>query len=310
MSKWREIASEVKAEGEARRGNFSPEPGSWPDRSYRYWRDAQWDPPQRENFCHFWRVAVIWSPVLRVRRFFRRNQEWIVGGLIGLAVVGILGTLAWVIISDDNTMMTLGWIGAVIAVMLYVLMGISMGVYMADPEEEMDGFQKTLAVLSAPVSVLVYGFVRFVDGAPGRWLARHGLQIVMGLLLGGLALFLGFVAYDLISSNGAAGVFYVGFIVAFLFTVAWVARNGGDWVAGWRARKERIEAERYEKWLAEFENENDTPQVESVPRKPTWVGRKVRAAGDLLILIGQVVRVNKWKICPYVTIVDDTTEIA
>lgn len=309
MSKWRDIAQEVKAEGEARRGNFSPEPGSWPDRSYRYWRDAQFDPPKRENFCHFWRVAVLWSPMLRFRRWWNRHEDVITITFFSLLGAVIFGLIGWGIVSEQNTGEILAFIGIGVVGFLYVLAGIGGGVMMGDPDADIGFSERALFIATLPISVPVYGLARFFNGAPGKWMNKHGLQILMGMAMLGVSLALGSLCYGIISSKGLAGVFIVGLIGAVLFSAAWVIRNAGDWVAGWRARQDRIEEERLEKLYAEWGTISpDLPAAE--PKERTWVGKKMRAAGDLLILVGQVVRVNKWKICPYVTIIDDTTETA
>lgn len=53
----------ILAEGKRRRGNFSPAPGSAPLRAYNYWAENGGTVPKQENFCHFWRVVVIWAPI-------------------------------------------------------------------------------------------------------------------------------------------------------------------------------------------------------------------------------------------------------
>src|SRR4051812_11756485 len=74
MSNLRTRASEIKAAGEAERGNF--EPTGAPKRLYQYWlshsttsrADKVRTGLQRENFCHFWRVVAIWAPLMFLRR--------------------------------------------------------------------------------------------------------------------------------------------------------------------------------------------------------------------------------------------------
>lgn len=63
----RDKAEEIRQRGEAKRGNFSPEPNSGPVKAYKYfYANSGTDEPDRENFCHFWRVVVIWAPLLWV----------------------------------------------------------------------------------------------------------------------------------------------------------------------------------------------------------------------------------------------------
>ena len=58
-------SEQILKDGAAIRQTFTPEPNSAPTRAYKYWVESSQHGlyPENENFCHFWRVVLIWAPV-------------------------------------------------------------------------------------------------------------------------------------------------------------------------------------------------------------------------------------------------------
>lgn len=74
MSRMKQKADQVLAEGRASRETWTPKLGSTPLRVYRWWRRETGHYIYQENFCHFWRVVLIWAPFLRIRQMMRLNS--------------------------------------------------------------------------------------------------------------------------------------------------------------------------------------------------------------------------------------------
>ena len=76
---FRDKAAEITAKGEARRGHFSPDADSAHLKVYKWWVENSnyGETPQRENFCHYWRVVLIWSPLIWVAFKVIGGIEWI-----------------------------------------------------------------------------------------------------------------------------------------------------------------------------------------------------------------------------------------
>ncbi|MDN5835205.1 MAG: hypothetical protein L0H36_01050 [bacterium] len=65
MPKWRERAKSVRKQGEIQRRDWNPQSGSVHLRMYQWWqaRSSRAEDISRENFCHYWRVVMIWAPL-------------------------------------------------------------------------------------------------------------------------------------------------------------------------------------------------------------------------------------------------------
>jgi hypothetical protein len=155
---------EILAKGEAQRGQFDPEPGSAPVRMYQYWVDNSWvhgqSAPTRENFCHYWRIVLIWGPLWwlflhtlypvftsrpakaaarglrkihipqRIKTFFNENEEKILLGMVYALTAAfcatLLGILIYALIAKTvDTLIILGIIAATAAVVTLLIMTIS-----------------------------------------------------------------------------------------------------------------------------------------------------------------------------------------
>lgn len=64
MSHLRQRARVIKDEGAIQRRNWNPSPDSAHYKFYRYWQRSRRKYVARENFCHYWRVVLIWAPLL------------------------------------------------------------------------------------------------------------------------------------------------------------------------------------------------------------------------------------------------------
>lgn len=77
---FKEKANEIYKDGVARRGHFSPDPDSAHLKAYLWWieNSQAGEKPARENFCHYWRVVLIWTPLLWVAIKIIIGIEWLV----------------------------------------------------------------------------------------------------------------------------------------------------------------------------------------------------------------------------------------
>ena len=272
MSNFRSKAREIKAAGEAERGNF--EPTGAPLRLYNYWLSETRsergrkirDGYRKENFCHFWRVVAIWAPLM----FLRRKGEDFVTSKVGVAllILTALVSVATVVTTvGDWTDFLIGVGGAVAFVA--VLMGIIIG---------------------------------------SHWLIENHPKVATGGAIAFLAIAVLAFFTALIIDFGAVPVLawtagIAGGIAALVFILVKV----GEWISGLRAiAREKARAAEDEAWTRFYDGEGPDPSARPEPKPdPAWlvaVSNFFRGIGDFLILVGQIVRVKKWKICPMVEV--------
>lgn len=268
MSNMREKAREIKAAGEAERGNF--EPHGVPKRVYSYWlensvsnkADAIGSGQRRENFCHFWRVVAIWAPLL-----------W-----LGLEVVF---TKTFAVVLGLASLVALVWL---LTVSPTVLIGLGL-------------------ILTAVAAVAaVFGLFYLIDQYyPESWIPATK-KVLTGLLIVAIAAgLIGLLVAAVIDFGWIVLAYIAGFIagtVALIFGVATLS----TFIEGRRAlaRKKHsdyLDSLSYEEYLAYREQKN-------APREPGKISKFFSGVGDFLVLAAQVVRVKKWKICPMVDIND------
>lgn len=98
MSQLRQRAAQVKEVGAMERRNWNPAPGSAHHKIYRWWQRKSGKHVPVENFCHFWRVVLIWAPLRWLAKpLLVLLSLAIVGGIVTLAIFWlstILGVLA------------------------------------------------------------------------------------------------------------------------------------------------------------------------------------------------------------------------
>jgi hypothetical protein len=182
---------------------------------------------RQENFCHFWRVVLIWAPLLRLRKLTldRGAMVWLRRN-VGAAGLGL------------------------VACALY------------------------LAVLFTYGSIAV---ARELWDMVGAW----------AILLGPLSI-VAFIAV-LVGCIAVLGYAFKGF--------AWLYRtfkSSGDWTD----EPVRPIAPRRQRQLPSVRRQ--MPQTARIAS--SRLKRFCRSAGEYIVLLAQVIRVKKWKICPLVEI--------
>jgi hypothetical protein len=233
----RDKNKKVLSEGARERATFQPEPDSAPLKVYQYWLRVTDREPFRENFCHFWRVVLIWAPLAflvheglkpvftsRPMRKFGRGVAWV----------------------------------------------------FQKPNEK-------------------WKEVPFETRDKIEWGILYGVMTIFCL-----AALVGVVA--LVMSEGWLPlVFIIGSlaaVVGFVTLLVWLGEIVTQRKRAKRAERDRLRRENYSEYLAK--DDEFLPKKES--RLKTRVKAFFRGLGDFLILIVNVVRVKKWKICPLVEI--------
>ena len=271
MSNIREKAREIKAAGEAERGNFTPT--GVPKRMYNYWLDNSNSRKagriqrgmERENFCHFWRVVAIWAPLM----FLGRGIVKVVEHPVTLPLFGTL----FVITALTLLIWSGAWLGLLFAI------GLGLAIFIA-------------------AAAIVLGVIYVKDNWWTRGATRFTKKVFAFVSLTALA---AFVVFGLTMATLEIGLVFWVYLVsaaAILAGAVFALEKLSTYISGRRAlaRAEREAA--YERYLS---GEGPNPN-EREPREPGRIDKFFSGLGDFLILIFQVVRVNKWKICPMVEV--------
>lgn len=287
----REKAQEVKAAGEAARGDFTP--SGAPLRAYKYWAARSKNVPDRENFCHFWRVVVFWAPFMA----FRRGVESMFSSPVFLGLVAAVCLVA--IVLAGLTWTEFGAAALLVFVTIYACAGLVFGAVYADEKAKgrSENWLKWSTFATLPTSWASYSAMTVsnkLDRSTKRTVGNALLALIataglIAILVAGFA--------DL---GWSFLLVLLGFVLALAVFVAVIIALGN--VA------QSLRAYKYEKKAAAIDNDEDEPVEEKTPGK---VSQLLTSIADFLILAVQVVRVNKWKICPLVTIdeVDRTKTI-
>lgn len=274
MSNFRDKAREIKAEGEAQRGNFDPQ--GTPLRMYNYWLDNAESPKAvkirmgmlKENFCHFWRVVAIWAPlmflwkkvlepVLESNRFFPAVMTVIALGLV--ISIFMMGGFSG-----------LGWLGAaLLGVAALIGVGIGLG-------ELNYRFPKTMNKIFSVVLIAL------------------GSALALGIL------------FVFLTSTGFVGAAALAVGIVIGLVVYYNISNIADFIEGLRAKAERAEDARRDKIREAVRNGTYVSPVR-VKKGPGRVRKFFTGIGDFIIMLAQVVRVKKWGICPIVNLDTDGT---
>lgn len=236
----RDKNKQVLEKGEADRATFQPAVDSAPLRAYQYWLNSTGREPFRENFCHFWRVVLIWAPLAWL-------FDHVLFPFFTSRPMRALGRgIAWVFTKPNKAWKSLDY----------------------------DTRRKVQKVAEIVLISLV---------AAG----------VLGILVG-VAISVGFLQF--LAGIGVAVAF-----IAVVFGIAYLFERAT------RKSREKRDAERERLRNLMFTDFDAYLKEVRKPRKPKSafllkVEAFFSAVGDYLILIGNVVRVNKWKICPMVEI--------
>lgn len=306
MSNFREKAQAVKAAGEAERGNFTP--SGVPKRMYDFWlqntkslngrrvREGR----RKENFCHFWRVVAIWAPLMFVTKTVERHERKIIAGVGVLLALGLVYTLlfvsnAWFV----GLMVLLGVIGFAIA-LAGAFGGGSLALDDDDERRDKDMFEakqaKWLALIGFPTAIIAYLGVKAVR-VIGPWSKTHPKEAKYAGIATAVVAYLGINTLIGGVSGLVAGTLVLAGLLVVIALGIWVIAIGSDYVSGRRALAEQQKA---------LYIEQNGPIPDKKPYVPSAFEKRLaaifRGIGDFVVLIGQVVRVNKWKICPTVEI--------
>lgn len=298
----RDKAKEIKAAGEAERGNFTPD--GVPKRAYQWWLNESTSKRasairsgyRKENFCHFWRVVLFWAPVRKVvytidKLFFNK----IVGGIFVAAI--LLGLLTIAVL---NPLDALAIVGAAIVMSLQivgVLAGVSAALS-AEKRSEWDMIQdnRLIAVLfvlgfvlAIPAFVITkavtYYKAHLTEYSGPIFLTAIGIAITAALL----AIGLGSGLPALITVVSCAALIVVGyFFVRMMISVL------GPFIQGKRAVSEARRRDAEAVYVAE--------NGELPAHVPSRLSKFFTGLGDFIVLMAQVIRTKKWKICPMVEI--------
>lgn len=295
----RDKAREVKEAGVAERGNFTPT--GVPKRIYQWWLSesnskkarAIRHGKRRENFCHFWRVVLFWAPL---RKFVQGFNDIAPFFAVLAAIAAVVGFI-WACFVAPIIILQ---VAAFMLLMTLLVGGVVAGISMAlIPVQRRGGwiedrrFIALFFILGLPAAIPVYLGVRF-----GRFylenLTDYNKQIwfsVLGVVLTAIVLLTGTLGSWWLVMCVTLGilVFIVG-IVAAVFLLVQLS----DYIDGRRAIAKRKATEARAVYIAEH--------GELPVRQPGRVEKFFSGLGDFIVLIAQVVRVNKWKICPIVEI--------
>lgn len=298
MSKFRDRAREIKAAGEAERGNFTPT--GVPLRTYNYWLENSESNKaalirlggQKENFCHFWRVVVLWAPLL-----FLFNKSVVLAGNTAFQLAAfsalVLGVIALgLTYSEIGAVIVYSLIGTAIAALL--VFSAFAGVSLA---QENDEERERLSL--PPAHLARYGVV----GLPSFALAYVLTKLVKAERMGDLVIFLGIgslvalVAFVVIM-EGVMSLLVGTAILLAIVAAAVVISAFFAALAGFLEGKRALAKEK----AAERRESEPEAEVSSEPREPGRIERFFSGVADFIILVSQIVRVNKWKICPIVEV--------
>ncbi len=76
MSRIRQRTQDIVRRGHENRGTWSPKVGGAPLKRYQWWCRETDTYRQQENFCHYWRVVLVWAPLLKLRRTLTPAKSW------------------------------------------------------------------------------------------------------------------------------------------------------------------------------------------------------------------------------------------
>jgi len=248
MSDFKDKSEQVLEDGKAARATFQPPVDSAPLRAYQYWLKSTGREPFRDNFCHFWRVVLIWAPLHWVA------DHTLVPLFTSRPIRAVGRGIAWV-------------------------------------------FQKPVRSYKA-----LHYDTRKTIGNVAAYIFMALLALLFLFALVSLAVKIGVVNFLLVILGALA-------IVAVLFGVVWVFGR----IAEHNRAKARLRADERRKYLnsLSYDEWRLAVGLDSPPRKPRWydkylakLDKGLKNVGDFLVLAVNVVRVNKWKICPLVEIPD------
>jgi hypothetical protein len=309
MSRFKDKASAVYEQGVAERGNFTP--SGAPLRIYKNWAARTGSAPAKENFCHFWRVVAIWAPLA----WFSEKGQALVNKTAVQVSAGIvlLAAVVWACFQFTSVFqgvaVVLGTVFALCALLAGVV--ISAETFIPDEGEWDAPWQKYLTYALAVVG-LPFALVGFTVASIGfNWKQSWNKPILN--VLGGFAFLVGVggIVALVVSAFMSLGWILLAYIAGVAVAIVGVgaALTGiVTFIEGKRAlakaAKKAARDKRYDDWL--HDRITDDEYYGRTAHSPSKFELKVAAfftaIADFLVLAFQVVRVNKWKICPIVEV--------
>jgi hypothetical protein len=303
MSNFRTKAREVYEQGVEERGNFTPT--GKPLAIYKWWAERSPNAPERENFCHFWRVVAIWAPLMWVLEGVERLAQK--RGVQIYSLLVLLFILGWLVV----TVHSITVIAVVVCAVVYAATGIGTGIYLAIPQERIDEdwrfdrtWLKPVFVLTLPFALVAFGATKLIRWLAGVWTEKLSNAILIGLLSLWVLFILGMLVQAIIE-NGWQAVWIILAVIGSAALILGAVIGLTTFLSGLRAkRKAENKAAEDAAWEDYFNDRGPKPGTKPA-REPGAIARFFSGVLDFLILVGQVVRVKKWKICPIVEIEGD-----
>lgn len=293
---FRDKARSIREQGAAERGNYSPAQNSIPLRMYQFWANLRPQKvPTRENFCHYWRVVLIWAPLW----FLLNKFVWFVSPKAGLVTVCAAAIVVAVYLLSLGGTLAFQLL-LFVAACVYVALGLVLGVIAAstrnayDPFTEEFGWKPLLYFITAlpayALTVVIDVAIKKVSKSTWRSIGRAVGRAIFVLFVAVAAACLIFmVATQLLYFLLALGLVVAGaFILLVLSFLADFLKQKHRASVQARTTYETVDWGYYETQVAVVE--------------PSRVAKFFMAIGDFINLAFQVVRVKKWKICPIVEI--------
>lgn len=281
MSNFREKAQEIKSAGIAERNNFTPH--GVPKRIYSYWLNNSQSRKavdirtgyRRENFCHFWRVVVIWAGLLRLGHFLMNVFDTVITTKWFAIIAGMMMAVAFTIALT----VTGAWLGflAVIGIIVGIIalsFGIVLGCivlhdkYWNSDWNERAGKIAGWSVLSLMAAFAIFLIVLLTINVGWIFLICLGIAVVL-----------------------ASGLIYG--------ISKWTNHLAGKRALARKKHQEFVHSLTYDEYCNWIDEQGKKPEPGRFDKALVTFFSGI---GDFLILIGQIVRVKKWKICPFVEI--------
>lgn len=236
----------------------------------------------------------------------RKGAEKVAPYVAALIALAALITLIVAMIVSKDVLATVGIVAAGAVVFGLLVWGLFSGFALAVSEERARDLElpdrkaaKIGFILGFPTAILTFAISKGVQFY-GKHLTDYNKQIALGAVALGVVLFYGGIGFAnglgwmLVWILGTAAVIGAGFLA--ILGISFIA----DYVSG----KRKVAEKQAEIAAVEFYEEHGYFPHEA-PREPGRLEMFFRGIGDFIVFIGQIVRVNKWKICPLVEVKTD-----
>jgi hypothetical protein len=304
----RSKTKQVLEKGEAERRSVDPVEGTLPVKLYNYWASrTPSDVPERENFCHYWRVILFWAPMYFLGEKFLNFVSTTYGTVI--MFLSILLSLALVFTTSSSITFAFLFIG----LLLSGVVGIVSAMFLLDrkyskspilSEDEVQYARKG-AVLGFVGSIPTLAVFYFVRGLmlvsrkipkPSKRVVKYAERSVLTFCLIALTLVLGLGIYELFIGIG-------WWTVAVILGVPAAILGFGTFLMRAEEKHDKQRrAEQEARWeYFDIHGEFPTPPA----KKPGTLKKIYHGFLDLVVFVFQVIRTKKWKICPYVDVPKD-----